>query len=105
MKKFMFKTLLTLGLIMLFSSSAYAFGLFYTDSSYPVAATGTKVDLAKLKQGQSDCINVLGIVEVGDAGIEKAVKNGGINKISFIDINDKTIFIFFRKITTTVYGE
>ncbi len=105
MKKIIFNALLMFGLIISFSNSVEAMGLFYTNSSYPVTATGTKIDLSKLKSGQSDNINVLWCVEVGDAGIEKAAKDGGINKISFIDINEKTIFIFFKKITTTVYGE
>lgn len=105
MKKILCGTFLFFGLILSTLNSANAMGLFYTDSSYPVTATGTKVDLTKLKSGKSESINVLFFVEVGDAGIEKAAKAGGISKISFIDINETTVFIFFRKITTTVYGE
>lgn len=106
MKKF----ILVLGAILCLNFSvtekADAMGLFYTNASYPVTATGTTVsDLSKLKSGKADLINVLYIVEVGDAGIDTAVKNAGIKKVSFIDINEKTYFIFFRKLTTTVYGE
>lgn len=105
MKKKFFKKIFLLIFLLQVYNVVNAMGLFYTNSSYPVTATGAKIDLAKLKFGSSDSINVLWCVEVGDAGIEKAMKNGGINKISFIDINEKTFFIFFKKITTIVYGE
>ncbi len=107
MKRFILGILMIVCLT-LFSlgNKANAMGLFYTNASYPLTATGTKItDLSNLKSGKSDCLNVLWFVEVGDAGIEKAMKDGQIKKVSFIDINEKTVFIFFRKITTTVYGE
>lgn len=106
MKKIFSSLVLATGLMLFICGGANAMGLFYTNADYPVTATGAKVqDLSKLKSGTSELINVLYFVEIGDAGIEKAAKNAGIKKISFIDINEKTIFIFFRKITTTVYGE
>lgn len=107
MKKILFLT----GIIGLFSFApclpANAMGLFYTNAHYPVTATGvtTPADLSLLKKGQSSATNILWCVEVGDAGINKAAKAGKIKNISFIDIHEKTVFIFFRKITTSVYGE
>ena len=47
----------------------------------------------------------LGLVKVGDAGVDKAAKNANIKEISYIDVREQTIFIFFKKITTTVYGK
>ena len=106
MKKIIFSILLSC-LFFTLSSQAYALGLFYTNANYPVAATGATSpdDLTELKKGKSSALNVLGIVEVGDAGINKAAKESNIKKINFIDINEKSVFIFFKKITTTVYGE
>lgn len=88
-------------------NKAEAFGLFYTNASYPVTATGVESpkDLTTLKKGQSSALNVLGVVEIGDAGINKAASEVNIQKVNYIDINEKTVFIFFRRITTTVYGE
>lgn len=101
------KILATLGLIfMLAGTQANAMGLFYTNATYPVTATGVKAqDLATMKKGTASTNNVLFLVEVGDASIDKAAKNGGIKKISHIDITEKTVFIFWRGVTVTVYGE
>lgn len=83
-----------------------AMGLFYTDAQYPVTATGVEaVNLNNLKKGESSALNVLWAVEIGDAGVYKAAKDAGIKQIHFIDVREKTIFFFFRKIRTYVYGE
>lgn len=106
MKKITALFLLVFGILFFQNAKSYAMGLFYTDVNYPVTATGVKVnDLSELKEGKSEAINVLWVVEVGDAGVDKAAKNGNIKKISYIDVREKTVFIFFKQITTTVYGE
>ena len=106
MKK-IFLTMLIAGFICILNQiSANATALFYTNATYPVTATGLSIeDLQSLKKGKSSSTNILFLVETGDAGIDRAAKNGGITKISHIDDNDKMIFIFWRKITVTVYGE
>ena len=106
MKKFI-TTMALLALTAMFSQSmANATALFYTDATYPVTATGVKVEnLHNLKKGTASSSNVLYLIETGDAGIEQAAKNGNIKKITYIDVNEKTVFIFWRKITVTVYGE
>lgn len=93
--------------VFLFSQSAQAMGLFYTETTYPVTATGAKTtkDLKYLKKGISKSKCILGMVELGDAGIEEAAKEANIKQIDFIDIKVKSIFIFFSRITTEVYGE
>ena len=86
--------------------NANAMGLFYTDATYPVTATGTNVpDLSTLKKGSASTTNVLFIVEVGDASIDEAAKKAGIKKIAYVDMNEKTVFIFWRQLTINVYGE
>lgn len=91
---------------LLTATQANAMGLFYTDATYPVTATGSQVqDLSKLKKGKASTSNILYIVEVGDASIDAAAKNGGITKISHIDIQEKSVFIFWKGVTVTVYGE
>ena len=86
---------------------AEAIGLLYTNASYPVTATGVTSpdDLGALKQGSSKAVNILGIIEVGDAGINKAAGSAGITKINYIDVNETSLLILFKTITTTVYGE
>ncbi|MCK7484414.1 MAG: TRL-like family protein [Bacillus subtilis] len=83
-------------------------GLFYTNANYPVTATGVTSpgDLNSLRQGKAVALNVLGLVEIGDAGVYKAARDANIKKVNFIDVNEKAVlFFFFRRITTTVYGE
>ena len=106
MKKFLLLSLMTLALSFTIQGTVNAMGLFYTDATYPVAATGTNVpDLSALKKGSASTTNVLFVVEVGDASIDEAAKKAGIKKISYIDMNEKTIFIFWRQLTVNVYGE
>ena len=100
------KILIVLIMILFSNLNAYAFGLFYTNATYPVTATGAKVeDLTKLKKGSSSTNNILFCVEFGNASIDEAVKNAGITKVSYMDINEKSVFIFWRKVTVNVYGE
>lgn len=107
MKKMIFKLLLLSCVVFLAAQSkSEAMGLFYTNSSYPITATGQEIeDFSTLKKGSASSTNILFLVEIGDAGTDKAAKDGGIKKISYIDVNEKSVFIFWRKITVTVYGE
>lgn len=101
------KILTILALMFLVNTTkANALGLFYTDATYPVTATGNAVkDLSTLKKGSASTNNILWFVEIGDASIDTAAKNGDIKKISHIDIQDRSVFIFWRGVTVTVYGE
>ena len=106
MKKILFFLALFLVFSYLCAGKANAMGLFYTNSTYPITATGNEIkDLSKLKKGSASTNNILYFVELGDAGIDTAANKAGIKKISHIDVNEKTIFIFWRKVTVTVYGE
>jgi len=105
MKKIILSTILG-GLLLMHVQAANAMGLFYTNAQYPVTATGVKsTDLSNLKKGESDALNVLWLVEIGDAGVYEAAKEAGIKQIHFIDVREKTVFFFFRRIKTYVYGE
>lgn len=88
----------------------YDCGGIYTNTKIPIdvakAETGeTDVDLKNLKSGESVSRNILYLVEVGDASIEEAARKGGIKKIAYVDMNEKTVFIFWRQLTVNVYGE
>lgn len=106
MKKFLLAMFMVFGLILVTPSNAEATGFFYTNATYPVTATGVSItDNSKLKKGSSSITNVLYIVEVGDASIDEAVKKAGIKKISYVDMQEESILIFWRKLTINVYGE
>jgi hypothetical protein len=108
MKKISFLIVISLVVNILFANQKVnALGLFYTNVDYPITATGASngQSPSSLKKGTGQSMNILGLVETGDAGIREAASNGGVKKIHFIDVNEKSVFFFFRKITTTVYGE
>ena len=101
------KKILIILMLMIFTNlNAQAIGLFYTNATYPITATGAKIeDLSKLKKGSASANSILFCVEFGDASIDKAAKNAGITKITHIDVHQKSIFIFWSKTTVNVYGE
>lgn len=89
-----------------FATPVNAMGIFYTNATYPVLATGASAEKLKVyKKGESFSQNYLFLIEKGDAGIRRAALNGGITKIHFIDVHEKNIFIFYKEVTTIVYGE
>lgn len=106
MKKFVLLISLVCLCFMCNRISADAAGWFYTNATYPITATGLNTkDLKELKKGSVSTINILYCVELGDASIEKAVKEAGITQISHIDVHEKSVFIFWRKVTVNVYGK
>ena len=77
-------------------------GTVYHGTTEPVAVTsnviGTKVGTAK-------CVSVLGIVAVGDGGINMAAKDGNITQISHVDVKTLSILGLFTVKKYYVYGE
>jgi TRL (tRNA-associated locus)-like protein len=90
------KTFGTILIVLLFLTSC--------ELTRPVAATSNPVGS---KRGESTALGILmfpPFVGTGNAGIEKAAKNGGITKISTVDFTN-TYYIIFRTWTCTVTGE
>lgn len=99
----------------------YDGGFIYTNATLPLSAKKrneenfvniSNINLSSLKQGKSSKTNILGLVEVGDAGIMAAAKNGGIEKIHYVETNKHKVYvpllfipIYVDKLETTVYGE
>ena len=105
MKK-LFVILSILLIVCLSSIKVDAMGLFYTDTTYPITATGHPIeDLSNLKVAKVSTTTILCVFEKGNAGIDRAIKEAGITKISHIDAHEKSIFLFWKKLTVIVYGE
>lgn len=75
-------------------------------------AKNKQTDKTHLKVGEATATNILGLVEWGDAGVNKAAKNGKITKIHYVQVNKEKLFIpmvfvpvYFKRYITTVYGE
>lgn len=77
-------------------------GALYTGITEPHSVTsnelGSKVGVAK-------CTGVLGLVAVGDAGINQAAKLAGITKISHVDVKTVSVLGIFTRNHYFVYGE
>ncbi len=68
-----------------------------------MAATSNNVGT---KCGTASETRILGLFPFkGDHGIDAAAKNGGIKKISHVDVQEDNVLFLFQKTTTKVYGE
>jgi hypothetical protein len=76
-------------------------GGIYQDTTTPEAVTANALGS---KVGQAEVWSVLGVVALGDAGIEKAAKEAGITKVSHVDKKMWSILGVYTKVTYTVYG-
>lgn len=56
------------------------------------------------KVGEASTYSFLGLISVGDAGIQKAAQNGHITKVNHADYEHFN-FLVFQKTTVFVYGE
>ena len=94
MKKFFYLAVLVCGMMSVASCS----------SVVPLAATSNNVGA---KCGTATETRILGLFPFkGDHGIDAAAKNGGIKKISHVDVEKYNICGYlYTKTTTRVYGE
>jgi hypothetical protein len=67
-------------------------GLFYTDTTAPLAVLETNID-EPVRTGQACSKGVLGLWASGDSSIEAAKKNGGITRIATVEEKFKQVFL------------
>ena len=77
-------------------------GAVYQDTTTPEAVTANALGS---KVGQADVLSILGVVALGDAGVQKAAKQAGITKVSHVDKKTFSILGVYTKVTYTVYGD
>ena len=76
-------------------------GIIFTEVVEPVSAdNGVK----SLKHGEACQTAVMGLVSTGDSSIEAAKKNGGITKVSTVNVKKNHILIYGTA-CTVVTGE
>jgi hypothetical protein len=68
-------------------------------------AVGPSTSTGEMKVGRSTAMNVLGIVVIGDCGINAAAQNGNIKVIKSVDHKVMNILGLFGQVETIVYGE
>ncbi|MFH0926935.1 MAG: TRL-like family protein [bacterium] len=110
------KRIILLGGIALFSLCVFSgcamipptqvIGGIYTSYQAPYPATTLNtVDVQPSKSGSASCVSVLGLVAVGDASIDAAMRDGDITKVHHIDYDNTRILGVYAKLTVIVYGE
>ena len=102
----------------------YDFGYIFTDTTIPSSVAKAvnlndipvfskeKIDLSDLKVGISTTSNILGFLQVGNAGIMAVIKNGGIEQVYYVETKKTKIYvplgfipIYVAGIETRVYGK
>lgn len=103
-KRFSYLLLVAIvGLAVSGCATALPAGAFYTEVSFP-GGVGAG-DISYTKVGKSMAKSYFALVATGDASIEAAVKDGGIQKIKYVDYKTKNILGFIGEYTTYVYGD
>ncbi len=76
-------------------------GFWYTGVTDGVAATPQ----VAVKRGEACATSILGLIATGDASIEAARKNGGINSIASVDGKSTGILGLYASYCTIVHGK
>ena len=98
MKKIIFSVACALALT---SCGVLGSGMIYNDTVEPNQVTANALGS---KVGQAQIMNILGVVALGDAGVQKAAKQAGITKVSHVDKKVWSILGVYSVTTYTVYG-
>ena len=72
----------------------YLSSIIYTDITKPGMVTSNVVGT---KVGMASATNILGIVSMGDASIQKAAQEAGIKKISHVDVKNEGVLGVYSK--------
>lgn len=80
-------------------SQAFA-GIFFTNTTIPLTATGAKVAVNKV--GYASSYSIFGLVTFGDAGVKAAAENGNVGEIAYVDSNFVAFPFFVFTVNTTV---
>lgn len=82
------------------------FGLAVTKVHAPTLNLTTPVNAnSSAKVGEAYCTNILGLVALGDASLDTAMRNGGITKIHHVDCKYEVYLGVYSKFTVIAYGE
>ena len=81
----------------------YSPGYLYSDVTFPTSIHDNGAGNCG-KKGTSQALNVLGLVGMGNAGVEAAKKEGGINVVSNVDVKYNNVLGIFATTTTQVCG-
>ena len=79
-------------------------GCLYTDITLPGALGDGNIGKSANRHGSASCYSILGWVAGGDASINEAAVNGGIDKIGWTNIHVTNYFGIYGIYKTEVFG-
>ncbi|HAW51069.1 MAG TPA: hypothetical protein DCX54_01890 [Flavobacteriales bacterium] len=77
------------------------FGLVRVNAKVPLMVSENKMGK---KVGTGQYWSLLGLVAMGDAGIQDIAKNAGIKEVSHVDYEVKSVLSLYARATIYVYG-
>ncbi len=77
---------------------------FFTETTAPLTTEFHSTPVEGLRYGEASAINILGLIAIGDCGIQAAAKEGNIGTVEFADYTNFNVLGIFQKTTVTVYG-
>ena len=80
-------------------------GMAFSQMKAPLDVNFDDTQLAGMKRGTADVINVLGLVTVGDASAKAAAEDAQISTIVHADYEHLNVLGVFQKTTVIVYGK
>lgn len=86
-------------------ASPLPIGTLVTQVKLPAAGGDGVVPRSALKRGVSECKSYFGMVAVGDASVDTAVRAGRITKIHYVDWEADNILGIIGTYRCVVYGE
>lgn len=78
-------------------------GMFYTGYSAPLDLDQSKTPVTQ-KAGKSSVTSILGLFSWGDASIDAAAREGGIQTIESADYSYTSVLGIYQQYTTIVHG-
>ncbi|MCX5695042.1 MAG: TRL-like family protein [Candidatus Omnitrophica bacterium] len=85
-------------------ASIYPIGSLYTGVKLP-NNMGDGKDISYTKIGKAQASSILCLVATGDASLEKAIQNGGIKTVKYVDYHVDNFLGIYGTYTTTAYGD
>ncbi len=79
-------------------------GIIYSDIKYPSYYDGADTLGPGAKIGKAEAMSVMMLVSLGDASVDAACKNGGVQKIHTVDHHYWSILGILNRWTTIVTG-
>ena len=77
--------------------------MLFSNFKAPLSTEFDKTEIGT-KVGKASTYSFLGLISVGDAGIQEAARNGHITKVNHADYEHFN-FLVFQKTSVFVYGE